>query len=203
MRCVVFASFIACSFASNAVNRELVDLSHETCESTSCSDVATQLLQSHARPHRQHSNATSHWIVVTSINPATDAIYHLDKYAGERGWSVVVVGDVKGPSEWPNDLPRTKLFTIEEQRQTTFRTTKLLPEKSYTRKNLGYLYAMANGAEVIYETDDDNDLDIPIHEAFILPENVEQTSSIVIPVDDDGTGPIVANPYAYYGLPTV
>lgn len=31
-----------------------------------------------------------------------------------------------------------------------------LPFKSYTRKNIGYLYAISQGAEWIYDTDDDN-----------------------------------------------
>ena len=30
------------------------------------------------------------------------------------------------------------------------------PERSYTRKNLGYLEAMRRGARIIVETDDDN-----------------------------------------------
>jgi hypothetical protein len=33
---------------------------------------------------------------------------------------------------------------------------QILPERHYARKNLGYLVAMARGAEVIVETDDDN-----------------------------------------------
>lgn len=31
-----------------------------------------------------------------------------------------------------------------------------LPYKSYTRKMIGYLYAISQGAEWIYDTDDDN-----------------------------------------------
>ena len=33
---------------------------------------------------------------------------------------------------------------------------KNLPWQSFGRKNVGYLYAIANGAEVIYDFDDDN-----------------------------------------------
>ena len=32
----------------------------------------------------------------------------------------------------------------------------MLPFNSYTRKNIGYLYAILHGAEYIYDTDDDN-----------------------------------------------
>ncbi|VDM75263.1 unnamed protein product [Strongylus vulgaris] len=37
-----------------------------------------------------------------------------------------------------------------------FRLLSVSPENSYTRKNIGYLYAIKNGAKWIYDTDDDN-----------------------------------------------
>ena len=33
---------------------------------------------------------------------------------------------------------------------------KICPENNYARKNIGYLYAIKNGAKLIFETDDDN-----------------------------------------------
>ncbi|VDM75262.1 unnamed protein product [Strongylus vulgaris] len=37
-----------------------------------------------------------------------------------------------------------------------FRLLTVSPQNSYTRKNVGYLYAIKNGAKWIYDTDDDN-----------------------------------------------
>ncbi|ETN70754.1 hypothetical protein NECAME_14556 [Necator americanus] len=37
-----------------------------------------------------------------------------------------------------------------------YRIMGSLPYNSYARKNIGYLYAISNGAEWIYDTDDDN-----------------------------------------------
>jgi hypothetical protein len=45
---------------------------------------------------------------------------------------------------------------VEQQKSLPFETAKLLPWNHYARKNLGYLYAIAQGAGLIYETDDDN-----------------------------------------------
>ncbi|KAK0046095.1 glycosyltransferase STELLO1, partial [Biomphalaria pfeifferi] len=47
-------------------------------------------------------------------------------------------------------------LSIERQKLLNFKITNSLPYKSYARKNLGYLYAILNGAKFIYETDDDN-----------------------------------------------
>lgn len=42
------------------------------------------------------------------------------------------------------------------QNSLPFKTAKLLPWNHYARKNLGYLYAIMQGADLLYETDDDN-----------------------------------------------
>ena len=39
---------------------------------------------------------------------------------------------------------------------TALTLVRKLPYKSYTRKMVGYLYAISRGAEWIYDTDDDN-----------------------------------------------
>ena len=47
-------------------------------------------------------------------------------------------------------------LSLEKQKQLGYNTTELLPFKSYSRKTIGYLYAIEHGAKIIYETDDDN-----------------------------------------------
>lgn len=68
--------------------------------------------------------------------------------------SLLIVGDSKGPFEY--SLPKSCLLSIADQRKLAFSLAHILPEKHYARKNLGYLQAMKQGAEMIFETDDDN-----------------------------------------------
>jgi len=93
----------------------------------------------------------SKFIVITSINHPTQAV---KEFSAIAGWQVVVVADLKTPKDW--QLEGAKLLTVEEQKALPFETAKLLPWNHYARKNLGYLYAISQGADFIYETDDDN-----------------------------------------------
>jgi hypothetical protein len=93
------------------------------------------------------------WIVVTSINPPTPTIH---KLAALSGWRVVVIGDTKTPKDWA--WPNVTYLDIAAQNALGFSTAQLTRTRAYTRKNLGYLYAVLHGARVIYETDDDNAL---------------------------------------------
>jgi len=97
------------------------------------------------------SNSKLKFIVVTSINPLTEA---LKKYSSMHGWKLVLVGDRKGPQQIEDD--NIILLDIEKQAELGFEYHSHCPENHYVRKNIGYLYAMAQGAEIIAETDDDN-----------------------------------------------
>jgi len=104
-------------------------------------------------------------IVVTTIQPPTQAMQMLaDGLSASRG-TLWVFGDRKGPTSF--DLPNTQFFSIDDQYQLGFSLAKLLPEKHYTRKNLGYLSAIRAGAKSIVETDDDN---LPRPEFFATRE---------------------------------
>jgi len=93
------------------------------------------------------------WIVVTTINPPTEAIEVISKMA-ESGWSVVVVGDRKTPSDWA--APNVNYISIDDQKSLFGDLADMIPYNHYCRKNLGYLYAISRGATCILETDDDN-----------------------------------------------
>ncbi|KAK6040090.1 hypothetical protein COOONC_22405, partial [Cooperia oncophora] len=71
-----------------------------------------------------------------------------------HGWSLVVVGDIKTPHNW--SLEGVHYLSVHDQRSLGYSIEEDMPYKSYTRKNIGYLYAIENGAEWIYDTDDDN-----------------------------------------------
>jgi hypothetical protein len=95
------------------------------------------------------------WIVVTTINEPTDAV---KKLAALSEWRVVVIGDTKTPPSWA--WQNVVYLSIDAQIALGFSTTQLIRTRAYTRKNVGYLYAILHGATIIYETDDDNALTV-------------------------------------------
>lgn len=92
------------------------------------------------------------------------------------GWTMVVVGDTKTPKNW--SLKGVHDLSVEDQQQlgglvwsfvlglwvtfhlmfdiVGYRILNYIPHNSYARKNIGYLYAIKNGAEWIYDMDDEN-----------------------------------------------
>lgn len=67
---------------------------------------------------------------------------------------VLAVGDRKSPEAvWPNG---SEFLSLESQQTLGLRLAELLPLDHYSRKNLGYLVAIARGASLLFDTDDDN-----------------------------------------------
>jgi hypothetical protein len=97
------------------------------------------------------ANVSERWIVITTIAYPTNALIAL---AAENGWRVVIVADTKTPKDWNHK--NCDFLSIERQKELGYSISRLVPYKSYTRKMIGYLYAIQNGAEWIYDTDDDN-----------------------------------------------
>lgn len=94
------------------------------------------------------------WIVITTINKPQLAIEVISKVCKEGGWRCVVIGDKKTPLDWSYE--NIDYLSIEKQNELYGKLSELLPYNHYCRKNLGYIYAINNGAEYILETDDDN-----------------------------------------------
>ncbi len=92
------------------------------------------------------------WIVVTSIQYPTP---QLEKLAQIPGWHLLVVGDKKTPKDW--HLDQCEYLSPEDQVKLGYKSATMLPWNHYSRKNIGYLYAISKGAKLIYETDDDNE----------------------------------------------
>ena len=94
-------------------------------------------------------------LVITSIADQYHPI--LNQFAAEasrQSVSFIVVGDTKSPLDF--DLQGCEFYSIQRQQELSFQLSKILPTKHYARKNIGYLVAIKNGAEVIIESDDDN-----------------------------------------------
>ena len=95
--------------------------------------------------------APTKFVIITSINPPSEAITGFSKW---DGWQVVVVGDRKSPVGW--NYEGVTYLGIDEQYDQFGELGKAIPENTYTRKMLGYVYAIKRGAKAIFESDDDN-----------------------------------------------
>lgn len=102
---------------------------------------------------------TTQFVVITSISDPTKAVRAFSKMENS---ATIVVGDKKSPDSW--SCPNVDYLSLERQDICFSKFSKLIPQNHYSRKNIGYLYAIKSGAQSIYETDDDN---IPKPDWFI------------------------------------
>ena len=70
------------------------------------------------------------------------------------GFDFICVGDTGSPPGY--DLEGCRFISLDEQHGAGFVLADELPQAHYSRKNLGYLFAIEGGARHIIETDDDN-----------------------------------------------
>lgn len=92
--------------------------------------------------------------IITTINKPTTCSINLQKQInGTSG--LIVIGDMKGPQSY--ELANTQFYSLDVQLSLDFKIARQLPVGHYSRKNIGYLIAIAQGENCIYETDDDNE----------------------------------------------
>jgi hypothetical protein len=99
--------------------------------------------------------------VMTSIFTPTKAV---EKLAGMKNWQLVMVGDKKTPENWQYD--NVCYISPSDQMEMSSALVNKLPWNHYSRKMIGYLFAMQHGADIIADVDDDN---IPIDNWGELP----------------------------------
>ena len=90
------------------------------------------------------------FIVTKNINAPTVAI---QKYASMNGWELVVVGDQKTPNDYEVD---GTYLSPKDQNKLGFNVSRIIPWNCIQRRNLGFLYAIREGADIIATVDDDN-----------------------------------------------
>ena len=141
------------------------------------------------------------WIVLTTIFYPTLAIEKFLRL--NSSWSLVVIADRKTPRDW---LARVKgnrsqliFVSLAEQYSLDYSILKYLSEGSYARKNLGYLIAIQCGAQIIFESDDDNLLDN--NDIYHLPKIVSSTSVPWIAFHRQRS--LFVNIYASFGHPEI
>jgi hypothetical protein len=90
-------------------------------------------------------------IIITSIYPPTKAV---KEFSELLDFKTIVVGDKKSPLEYK--LPTVTFLSIETQSQLGYALNEKLPYNHYCRKNIGYIFAIREGVDIIIDTDDDN-----------------------------------------------
>ena len=102
-------------------------------------------------------------VVVTSVNPPTEAMRVLARQSRANDHRFIIVGDAKSPADF--HLSGCHFLSLQEQQKSGFRLAAICPENHYARKNVGYLWAIREEASIIIDTDDDN---LPI-DGFFAP----------------------------------
>eukprot|EP00965_Chrysotila_dentata_P144801 4782887-Pleurochrysis_carterae.AAC.1 len=106
------------------------------------------------------------WAVTTTIFPPTKTVRQL---AELPGWCLVIAGDKKGPEEY-NVSGNAIYLTPDDQVALPFKLPRLLRWNHFGRKNAAFLYAVAHGAHWVYDTDDDNELEVRgVRTTLVLP----------------------------------
>lgn len=94
-------------------------------------------------------------VVLTTIGPPDlPAVRALVSGCKQRNWGLIVVGDAKSPKSY--SIPHGCYLAREDHASLRWNLGRLLPDNRYSLKNLGYLDAVAGGAECVIDIDDDN-----------------------------------------------
>jgi len=112
------------------------------------------------------------FIVITTINPKSESLVRFEQ---KDDWHTIVVGDER--SEFIPSSDSLTFLSLHAQLRLGYQFATHCPLNHYARKNIGYLYAIQHGADVIYDTDDDN---IPYTEWAVPPFNC---SSVAVSKD--------------------
>ena len=139
---------------------------------------------------------SSKWIVITSINRPNFCINKI--LNASEPWKIVVVADKKtNDLYWSRFKDSVKLYylSIEDQLKLGYNILKFIPFNSYSRKNIGYLYAIQHGAKEIFDMDDD----IFFFNLFGLNLYPEYYTFYA----ENNNGTFMVNPYCYHGHTTI
>jgi hypothetical protein len=120
------------------------------------------------------------WNVVTTIFAPSEAVI---RAARVPGWCTVIVADTKTP---PDYMGRAGLvgmeetvhyLSVEDQKRwldreegtAVGRFLAAIPYRHFARKNIGYLYAIQQGANLLFDFDDDNLLPLDPKTGLVSP----------------------------------
>ncbi|XP_061179250.1 uncharacterized protein LOC133187875 isoform X2 [Saccostrea echinata] len=159
-------------------------------------------LSKHESTVRNEDKNHEKWAVLTTIFKPSEAVR---RFLYMSSWCVVIVGDLEKPKYYniPSSLKRCMVFlNHKDQKKMRSKFINNLPWNSFSRKNIGYLYAISHGAQLIWDFDDDNILKFWLENASIHPNQwIDTFTKSEIPVSkvETDTRALFFNPYNYLG----
>lgn len=161
--------------------------SGEVKRSTSIIKVISN--QTVARPIR-NAHKCSFWAVVTTIFNPSNAVRYI---ANSNNWCLVVVADIKTPPEEKFMYlfgPKVIYLSVEEQIRLYPLLAESIPFSSFSRKNIGYMYAIHSKAKLIWDFDDDNI-------GIISKQGIANLKDYLSTCEENKKNPLF-NPYPYF-----
>ena len=157
---LIYLGLLATIFFSLSDRMDLV-VYDKGLENVNISHISVENINSHIENTRNQGNTYMHctqWgVVITKVKPSK-VIKLVSQLAG---WCLVVVADSTTPKNFMAKLnyhKRTVYLGTEQQASMGIAFVGKVPWDSYSRKNIGYLYAIQHGAEVILDFDDDTEI---------------------------------------------
>lgn len=115
-----------------------------------------------------------HTLVITSIaNDQHPVLKQFAEKCQDKNIRFILIGDSKSPASF--SIPGCEFYSLNSQITLPFKMARILPEKHYSRKNLGYLLAISGGCDRIVETDDDN---YPLDLFWNFNDKLQNVSSV-------------------------
>ena len=100
------------------------------------------------------------FIITTTINEPTLATRAFINISMRDNWTFVIVGDIKTPHESYQMLSRAfpNVIYLHPDKQVELypELSEIIGWKTIQRRNIGFVYAYKNGAEIVATVDDDN-----------------------------------------------
>lgn len=98
------------------------------------------------------------FIVTTTINEPTLATLRFCEIAEKKDWTFVVIGDTKTPHESYRALENDHVIYLspEQQEELYPELSETIGWRSIQRRNIGFVYAYDQGADIVATIDDDN-----------------------------------------------
>lgn len=100
------------------------------------------------------------FIVTTTINEPTEATIKFAEISTKKNFKFIIVGDLKTPHHLYEQLEEKyinlKYLSPEFQKESYPELSEIIGWKTIQRRNIGFVYAYQNGADIVATIDDDN-----------------------------------------------
>ena len=100
------------------------------------------------------------FIITTTINEPTEATLKFCKIADDKDWMFVIIGDTKTPHGSYRLLEKNSknvTYLSPDQQESLYpELSNIIGWKTIQRRNVGFVYAYHQGADIVATVDDDN-----------------------------------------------